>query len=891
VNRVLSFFGSKHLAAGVCIAALIAPPVSAQSYVNFEGKQTSPIRLSPDGTRLFAVNTPDARLSVFDVTHPSNPFLIAEIPVGIEPVSVNPLNNDEAWVVNEVSDSVSIVSVSNRVVVDTLSARDEPADVVFAGGRAFVTESRNNQLAVFDIANHTLLTNLVLLGQNPRSLAVSANGTKVYTSFTLSGNRTTLVPAAQNSSNQSPIFPPMSPSLPAPPQVGRIVDATDPAWTNVIRFNMPDQDVAEVDVATMGVSRYFTRVGTVNFALAVQPGSGDLFVANTDARNLTRFEPNLRGFFVTNRVARIGIGGGIVTNFDLNAGYDPTNFTLLDRTNALAQPTAVAFDSSGTNLYVAAFGSDRIARLDAASGAVLSRIEVCPTAMGSASDSRNKRGPRGLALNPITQRLYVMNRIANSISIIDTSSDTLLKEIPVGSFDPTTPTIRQGRGFLYDSKLSGNGTVSCSSCHIDAEMDLIAWDLGDPQGQMVTNTTAIPIGGTFITNTSQFHPMKGPMATQTLRGLNTLEPFHWRGDRTNFIHFNGAFGTLLGGTPLSTDDMNAYRDFINTIRFEPNPNELLNRTLPTNFAGANPRAGFTNFTIVAYVGSAPNGLFCNSCHALPTGTAKFIVGATALQESQDFKVPHLRNIYQKTSLNRGIGTNSIGGFGFLHDGTFQDIFTFLSQPVFQNFSSNSIIKSNLQAFLLCFDTGTAPAVGYTRTAWDTNVTTASFSNDWSTLESQAAAGTNIDLIARGTIDGLRHGLLYQPGSDNYKLDTTNAAPLTRAQLVAKVQGGDTLTLMGVPPGSGVRMSIDRDGDGVLDADVPPPQLQIGSTGGAFVLHWPFAAAGFVLESSDDLLSGSWSNATDAVEIVGGENYTTNTPAGSAKFYRLRSSLP
>ena len=34
-------------------------------FVNFEGHQTRPICLSPDGTRLFAVNTPDARLSVF----------------------------------------------------------------------------------------------------------------------------------------------------------------------------------------------------------------------------------------------------------------------------------------------------------------------------------------------------------------------------------------------------------------------------------------------------------------------------------------------------------------------------------------------------------------------------------------------------------------------------------------------------------------------------------------------------------------------------------------------------------------------------------------------------------------------------------------------------------
>ena len=97
------------------------------TFLNFEGKQTAPVRLSPDGTRLFAVNTPDARLSVFDTSNPSNPILVAEIPVGLEPVSVNPLNNDEVWVVNEVSDSVSVVSVSRGIVTDTIQAKDEPA--------------------------------------------------------------------------------------------------------------------------------------------------------------------------------------------------------------------------------------------------------------------------------------------------------------------------------------------------------------------------------------------------------------------------------------------------------------------------------------------------------------------------------------------------------------------------------------------------------------------------------------------------------------------------------------------------------------------------------------------------------------------------------------------
>src|SRR5262245_39981412 len=118
----------KHGRIVAIVAALMLTAAATEvhgQYVNFESKQTSPIRLSPDGTRLFAVNTPDGRLSVFDVSHPSNPFLIAEIPVGVEPVSVNPRDNEEAWVVNEVSDNVSIVSVSRRIVMDTIQVKDE----------------------------------------------------------------------------------------------------------------------------------------------------------------------------------------------------------------------------------------------------------------------------------------------------------------------------------------------------------------------------------------------------------------------------------------------------------------------------------------------------------------------------------------------------------------------------------------------------------------------------------------------------------------------------------------------------------------------------------------------------------------------------------------------
>lgn len=775
--------------------------ITSANFVNFEGAQTNPIRLSSDGTRLFAVNTPDARLSVFDLTAPSTPQLLAEIPVGIEPVSVNPRTNDEAWVVNQVSDSISVVSVTSGIVVDTLRVGDEPADVVFAGAEgklAFVSMSRSNEVRVFDAASRKELARIPLEGQNPRALAVSPDGARVYVAFALSGNKTTIVPA-----NSAPPPPaPSNPQLPAAPQVGLIVHAEDPVWaSSAIAYKMPDNDIAEIDAGTLSVSRYFSGVGTINFGVAVHPVNGDVYVTNTDARNLTRFETALRGRFVDNRVTRISSVSGAAAAVDLNPAID---FAVLPndgaKASALAQPTAIVPDAGGA-LYVAAYGTDRVAKV-AEDGSVIARIDVA----AGGSTARTMRGPRGLALNASTRVLYVLNRISNTIAIVDAAADALLSEIPVGSFDPTPAAIRQGRGFLYDARLSGNGTAACAACHVDADMDLLAWDLGNPNGVMQR------VSG------QDLHPMKGPMTTQTLRGLRTLEPFHWRGDRADFLAFNGAFDSLMGGAVPSDADMMAYRDFVETLRFQPNPNRRLDGGFLPSVEGGDPEAGQNTFVNEAFVGN----ITCNSCHTAATqGTNRTIFAAATLQESQPFKVPHLRNLYQKTGFNKSPNARSVAGFGYLHDGSIGTLFEFLSLPVFQRFSTDTIRKQNLVAFLLSFDTGTAPAVGYSLTMTASNLDATALAGDWSTLEQRAAAA-DIDLVLKGTIDGERRGLLYRSSTNDYRSDRTGVGPFTRAELRAKIAAGDTLTLMGVPPGSGTRMGVDRDVDGILDGDVGMP---------------------------------------------------------------------
>ena len=766
----------------------LAPATTADNpppaFANFEAAQTNPVRLSADGTRLFAVNTPNDSLSVFDVTQADNPNLIGEIPVGVGPVSANPRTNDEIWVANQVSNSISVVSVSKGIVTDTIKtgAGTEPVDVVFAGtNQAYVSCSRNNTIAVFDTNTHALITSVPVFGGSPRSLAVSRDGNTVYAAFAISGNATTIIPA----NLAPPPPPPTNPQLPPPPQVALIVAATDPNWTQYITFKMPDNDVVKISAgASPAVSGYYSNVGTINLGLAVNPVTGDLFVTNTDALNLTFFEPNLRGHWINNRITRIEAATGQVTPFDLNPNL---NYNLLPNpqalSTALSQPTAVVFDPSGNFMYVAAFGTDRVAQVDT-NGNVMSFVEVSlPGGSGSNADPKNKRGPRGLALNPAAHILYSLNRIANTISIINTSQMTKSGEIAVGT-DPTPQTIKQGRGFLYDAKLSGNGTGACASCHIDGDMDHLAWNLGDRGGNM---TQYNQNGHTF-----NFHPMKGPMTTQTMRGLANLSPYHWRGDQINFAAFNPTFDKLMGGSQLSSSDMTTYTTFVNSVLFLPNPNQNLDRSLPTSLAGGNPVKGQSDFLSIP--GTGP-GATCNNCHQSNPGpgTNRLL---TSLVPPQPLKIPHLRNMYQKQLYTRH-DASSIDGFGFAHDGAFSTLDDFLDQPVFPGYTDQQ--KNDINAYSLCFDTGTAPAVGFTITLTSANVNDPQEQSYWNTLQSQASA-SNIDLIVRGTIQGQVTGLLYQANKNKYV--GNNNARYTQAQLQTFIANGDTLSFVGVYPGTG-----------------------------------------------------------------------------------------
>jgi YVTN family beta-propeller protein len=969
------------LAAALAWAAVLAAgSASAQpSFVAFESGPVRPLALSPSGALLYAVNTPDNRLEVFTV-NAAGLTRYGSVPVGMEPVAVAARANGEVWVVNHLSDSVSIVDVATRRVKRTLLVGDEPRDIVITdpdgpgplGERVFITTAHRGQhrthpslngvpgagdpqlttegvpradVWVFDAddldqgaPNPTLggVPNRIveLFGDTPRALAVSPDGGTVYAAVFHSGNQTAVVSEGMVCNGFDGAGPCggdgvtspnglASGALPggnpgpsanlqgiAAPEVGLVVqfdntsgewrDELGRNWSNGIRFFLPDHDVFEIDAASLSATVDHEHVGTILFNMAVNPVSGNVYVSNTEAQNLTRFEgpggagSTVQGNLAQARITVITQPGGAVNPRHLNKHIDygvlPAPAGTKD--HSLATPLDMVVSSDGATLYVAAFGSSKVGVFATAS---LENDSFDPTVESANYLSVSGGGPGGLALDEIHDRLYVLTRFDNSVSVLDLATGAERNHIPL--HNPEPPEVVNGRPVLYDAfGTSSNGEASCSSCHIFGDFDSLAWDLGDPEDDVRANPIPINLeaaagdqnGGAA---TDEFHPMKGPMTTQTLRGLANSGGMHWRGDRTNgffgvdpaigppfdaelsFNNFIVAFAGLVGGDTPPTDpglqaDMQKFTDFQLRVTLPPNPIRNLDNSLTSaQLPGKNLQAGLDFFLgndgpdsgggdghrsdgVPVFGGL---GFTCEGCHSLDPLDGFFGTdGIMSFEnETQIMKIPHMRNMYQKVGMfgmpnvefnNPGDNAHKgdqVRGTGFLHDGSTDTLFRFLTADVFEfqnilgftvGFAQDPVgltQRQDVEAFALAFDTDVAPIVGQQVTldaSSDSDVDDRidlMIARAGTSFPSQVLGGftTECDLVVKATLGTQVRGWLLDTSTGLFQSDRSSEAPLsdTSLRLLADT-AGQGLTYTAVPPGSGVRMGIDRDEDGALDGD-------------------------------------------------------------------------
>jgi DNA-binding beta-propeller fold protein YncE len=814
--------------------------VSAPSdgFTNFETEPVHPIALSSDGRYLYALNTADDRLEIFDARGETLRS-VGETAVGIRPVAIA-LRGHQAWVVNHLSDSVNVVDVSDPArptVVHTLQVGDEPRGAVVAGpnhDRIFVATAYRGetltpgigraQLWIFDAEKpEAPPQKLTLFGTKPRALAVSSDGRRVYAAVFLSGNGTTSVSgedavrlgrARQLNLDEIPYS--------AVPKQGPIVRRVDGHWRDgqgrdwsaAVPFELPDYDVFAIDAASERprVVDAISNVGTVLFNMAVRPGNREIWVSNSEAFNHISHESRLNGRFAQNRVTRVipdaPTHRSVAVHLNPHVESDVSE-ARAKRHLTLSQPLDLVFQPDGREAYVAAYGSGKIGVLDA-QGNVIERIAV-------------GFGPGGLALDSRRGRLYVLNHLEGTISMVDVRQRRTVGQTSL-RHNPTPEVIKRGRKVFYDALLtSGFGDLSCATCHVFGDTDGLAWDLGDPAGSRMDYPARLRNTG-LAEPRQALHPLKGPMVTQTLRGLAGTAPYHWRGDRfglptapgddlESFKDFKPAFVDLLGRTEdIADESMEALSRYIFTIRFPPNPFQRLDRLMDSE-----ERAGFDFFTGPFLSGAGQQN--CVSCHQLPTGTNR-LINFEGPQIGRDMKTAQLRNVYDKIGRFNVAGPQ-VSGFGLLHDGTFDTVVSFLRLEVFffpgKSEDEKDIVRRQLHHYIMAFDTGMAPAVGRQLTvAGEPSVENRKLLH---LLEIRSAA-EECDLAARVWEGKVQRGWLYRNYS--YHADQRGQTPLETAALLDRYRASrEPITFTCVPPGDGQRSALDREMNGILDGDETP----------------------------------------------------------------------
>jgi len=388
------------------------------------------------------------------------------------------------------------------------------------------------------------------------------------------------------------------------------------AWNQDVRLSLPDNDVFAIDVDRLSVRRAFTGVGTILFDMAVQPRSGRLFVTNTEAKNLTRFEglgahssSTVRGHLHETRITTIEPGATRATPVELNDHIDYAQCCDANPTEneqSLAFLTQGVFSPDGERYFFTALGSDKVGILRASSvGPAFDntrarrRGQLRDLTLGA--DVSHPAGPVGLALDAGRHRLYVKTHVTNELVTVDADRLKVLdrRTLP----DPEPASITQGRSVLYNARLtSSHGDSACASCHVFGNFDSLSWDLGDPDNATVKNPGPFIVPTDFINaalatdpnapaDTPDFRSNKGPMNTQTLRGLANSGPEHWRGDRVRRVQDQAGqqpnFGTLnednsFGEFDVAIVGLNGNDQQLDPAVFQDFTNFSLQLTLPPN---------------------------------------------------------------------------------------------------------------------------------------------------------------------------------------------------------------------------------------------------------------------------------------------------------------------
>jgi len=576
-------------------------------------KSPDDLAISADGKRLYVVCSGSDEVLAVDT---GSLVVLGSAHVGRVPrgVAITP-DGTRLYVTNSWDDTVSEIDAALMKVMRKLPAGMEPTGIALDSSRRvlYVANRLSDDVSAIDLAGGTDARRLVS-GRGASYVTASADGAHVYVSH---------------------IYP----------EVGKFRTA-------------PISEITEIDSGHQVVEKRIVLKnagGIFHMALSRDGRLG--LAAELRPKNLIPLAHVEHGWVFGNSLAVFGeeIGGVVQMPLDEIENYP-------------SMPFGVAISTDQTRAYVSASGSNEVLILDFAKLIAAARSPQAARLANDLSASARYvlarvpvgQNPRNIQLSPDGKKLYVANRLDDTISVIDTARSAVTSKIVLGGPTPLAAE-RRGEALFYSSAFSFGHQFGCANCHLDGTFDGMSWDL-EPDG----------FGIDIVDNRS-------------LEDLKNTAPFKWNGGNPDLQTECGPRTErfFFRSQGFRGNDLEDLVHFIKAIPLRPNRYRLPGGEMtPAQERG---QAIFSR-TIKKDGTPIPYQLQCFVCHTGPsyTNTASVDVGTgRASDRSPLIDTPQL--------------TNVVNSAPYLHDGsarTLEEIWTVFN-PEDKHGVTNDLTKDEL----------------------------------------------------------------------------------------------------------------------------------------------------------------------------------------------------
>jgi YVTN family beta-propeller protein len=528
--------------------------------------------LSTDGHHLYIICEHIGELRVLDTRTNK---IVGKVALGdrLRGIALSP-DGSRIYVTSSWTDTVYVIGAQKLDVLQLIPTGFEPIGVVAdrTGKTLYVANRLSNDISVIDLETGKEQKRL-LAGRGASYLAISPDGSLVFATH---------------------VFP----------------------NTGAYRTK-PQSEITIIDTEKQVVidRRRLTNVaGVFNLALS---GDGKLAAtAQLRPKNLIPLAHVAHGYAFGNSLTVFG------------DGIDNLQVPLDELERYFALPFGVAIAPDHSKIFVSSAGSDIVTAIDVARLLNYSKSQqksfvndLSASAHYVRARIRVGRNPRGILLSPDGRKLYVANRLDDTISVIDTRTSNVVSTIDLGGPKKIGP-LRRGEQIFNSAAYSFQGQFGCANCHIDGSIDGLTWDL-EPDG----------FGKDIVDN-------------RLLEDLSGTEPFKWNGGNPNMPTECGPRTEKYFYRSQSYNDreLTDLVTYVMTQPFRPNRHRLSNGELT---ASQERGQAIFNRTVDKTGQPIPEQNQCVFCHSGPkyTNLKLFDVGSgKPTDRSPLVDVPQLNNV-------------------------------------------------------------------------------------------------------------------------------------------------------------------------------------------------------------------------------------------------------